>query len=108
MKYYRDLRGDVTGFATRPYRSLDVWRVLQRQVLYIGEINDSQKAAWTRAIKVFADDGEAPQVAIFPDDRAAPPLQCEAVLIRVSELSVHRPRQWGACWLALELRGQLA
>ena len=82
-------------------------RVLQRQVLYLGEINDSQKAAWTRAIEVFADDGEASQVAIFPDDRTAPQLDCEVVQIRLSELSLHRPRQWGACWLALELWGQL-
>ena len=82
-------------------------RVLQRQVLYLGEINDSQKAAWTRAIEVFADDGEARQVAIFPDDRAAPALDCEVVRIRLSELSLHHPRQWGACWLALELWGQL-
>ena len=82
-------------------------RVLQRQVLYLGEINDSQKAAWARAIQVFGDDGEAQQVAIFPDDRAAPALDCEVVQIRLSELSLHRPRQWGACWLALELWGQL-
>jgi hypothetical protein len=81
--------------------------VLQRQVLYLGEINDSQKAAWTRAIEVFAEDGEAAQVALFPDDRPAPELDCEVVQIRLSELSLHRPRQWGACWLALELWGQL-
>jgi hypothetical protein len=82
-------------------------RMLQRQVLYLGEINASQKAAWARAIEVFADDGEAQQVAIFPDDRPAPELHCEVVQIRLSELSLHRPRQWGACWLALELWGQL-
>ncbi len=82
-------------------------RVLQRQVLYLGEISDSQQAAWARAIEVFADDGEARQVAIFPDDRAAPALDCEVVQIRLSELSLHRPRQWGACWLALELWEQL-
>jgi transposase len=82
-------------------------RVLQRQVLYLGEINDSQKAAWTRAIEIFADDGQAAQVAIFPDDRAAPELDCEVVQIRLSELSLHRPRQWGACWLALALWDQL-
>jgi hypothetical protein len=41
-------------------------RVLQRQVLYLGEINDSQKAAWTRAIEGFGDEGEARQVALFP------------------------------------------
>jgi hypothetical protein len=82
-------------------------RVLQRQVLYLGEINDSQKAAWTRAIEVFADEGEARQMAIFPDDRVAPELACEVVQIRLCELSVHRPRQWGACWLALNLWEQL-
>jgi hypothetical protein len=82
-------------------------RVLQRQVLYLGEINDSQKAAWTRAIEVFADDGGASQMAIFPDDRETSRLDCEVVQVRLSELSLHRPRQWGACWLALELWGQL-
>jgi hypothetical protein len=82
-------------------------RVLQRQVLYLGEINDNQRAAWTRAIEVFADEGEARQMAIFPDDRTAPQLDCEVVQIRLSELSLHRPRQWGACWLALELWEQL-
>jgi hypothetical protein len=82
-------------------------RVLQRQVLYLGEINDSQQAAWTRAIEVFGDDGQPQQVAIFPDDRTAPPLDCEVVQIRLSELSLHRPRQWGACWLALALWTQL-
>jgi hypothetical protein len=82
-------------------------RVLQRQVLYLGEINDSQKAAWTRAIEVFAEAGQARQVAIFPDDRPAPELDCEVVQIRLSELSLHRPRQWGTCWLALALWEQL-
>jgi hypothetical protein len=46
-------------------------------------------------------------VALFPADRVAPGLACEVVQIRLSELSWHRPRQWGACWLALELWGQL-
>jgi hypothetical protein len=82
-------------------------RVLQRQVLYLGEINDSQKAAWTRAIEVFIDEDGARQMAIFPDDRRAPELDCEVVQIRLGELSLHRPRQWGACWLALELWEQL-
>ena len=91
------------------------WRVGARRtvgccsvkVLYLGEINDSQKAAWTRAIEVFAEAGPARQVAIFPDDRPAPELDCEVVHIRLSELSWHRARQWGACWLALELWDQL-
>jgi hypothetical protein len=68
-------------------------RVLQRQVLYLGEINDSQKAAWTRAIEVLTDEDGARQMAIFPDDRTAPELAWEVVQIRLGELSLHRPRQ---------------
>ena len=45
-------------------------RVVQRQVLYLGEINDSQQAAWSRAIEVFDEDAEHPtQIALFPEDR---------------------------------------
>jgi hypothetical protein len=84
-------------------------RVVQRQVLYLGEINDSQRAAWCRTIKVFAEGHDQPtQIAIFPEDRNAPTLDCDVVQIRLSELQLHRPRQWGACWLACQLWDQLA
>jgi hypothetical protein len=84
-------------------------RVVQRQVLYLGEINDSQRAAWCRTIEVFDEDQDKPtQLAIFPEDREAPELTCEVVQIRLSDLQLHRPRQWGACWLACQLWDQLA
>jgi hypothetical protein len=53
-------------------------RVVQRQVLYLGEINDSQRAAWTKAIEVFDEDaGQPKQIALFPEDRVAPALDCD-------------------------------
>jgi hypothetical protein len=83
-------------------------RVVQRQVLYLGEINDSQKAAWCRCIEVFETPrGEWRQVVLFPEDRVAPELAHEAVHVRLHELKVERPRQWGACWLSGELWQQL-
>jgi Transposase DDE domain len=83
-------------------------RVIQRQVLYLGEINDSQKAAWCRSIEVFeSGSGQARQVALFPEDRKAPELAEEIIHIRLDQLQVKRPRQWGACWLACELWQQL-
>ncbi len=83
-------------------------RVIQRQVLYLGEINDSQKAAWCRCIEVFEEPGgEWRQVALFPEDRQAPELAQEVVHVRLSELKVERPRQWGACWLSGQLWQQL-
>lgn len=84
-------------------------RVVQRQVLYLGEINDSQRAAWCRTIEVFDEEqAQSRQLAIFPEDRQAPTLTCEVVQIRLSDLQLHRPRQWGACWLACQLWEQLA
>jgi hypothetical protein len=91
-------------------RRLADGRVAQRHVLYLGEINDAQERAWTRSIQVFADGDPQPQtVALFPEDRAAPITVDDAsiVRLRLKQLSVHRPRQWGACWLALQLWKEL-
>ena len=82
-------------------------RVVQRQVLYLGEINDGQKAAWCRTIDVLQTDSSAKQMALFPTDRQAPELDCEVVQVKLNEIRLHRPRQWGACWLALKLWEQL-
>ena len=79
-------------------------RVVQRHVLYLGEINDAQRAAWCRSIEVFDEDrSAASQIALFPEDRLAPPLACEVVQVKLSGLQLRRARQWGACWLACEL-----
>ena len=80
-------------------------RVVQRQVLYLDEINDSQRAAWCRSIEVVEGASRSKQVALFPEDREAPELECEVVQVRLAELTLHAPRQWGACWLALTLLG---
>ncbi len=82
-------------------------RVVQRHVLYLGEINDSQRAAWARAIEIFGDGGGAKQIALFPEDRVAPALPCDVVSIRLSGMRLRRPRQWGGCWLAMLLWDEL-
>src|SRR6202163_1339214 len=83
-------------------------RKVQRHVLYLGEINDSQRAAWCQTIEAFDETGPASrQIALFPEDRAAPPLDCDVVHVRLSGLRLHRPRQWGGCWLAFHLWDQL-
>ena len=83
-------------------------RRVQRHVLYLGEINDSQRAAWQKSIEVFENDGKEPtQMSIFPDDRTPQGGREPVIQVRLNELELHRPRQWGACWLALELWRQL-
>jgi len=80
-------------------------RVLQRHVLYLGEINSSQELAWRRSIEVLDEGTQAARtLALFPEDR------CEGVVpdasivrLKLAQLRLERPRQWGACWLALRL-----
>ena len=83
-------------------RRLDDGRVVQRRVLYLGEINSSQAAAWRKAIEVFDEaSGEPRPLALFPEDRgAAAADDAAAVRVCLSALTLRRPRQWGACWLA--------
>jgi transposase len=80
-------------------------RVVQRQVLYLGEINASQREAWRKTIEL-QDAGTRRQVALFPAG-LLPVDDVDAIGVRLSELSLRRPRQWGACWLALQLWQQL-
>jgi transposase len=84
-------------------------KVVQRQVLYLGEINDSQHEAWCRQIEAFDESAErSTQLSLFPADRAVPEhAQAHGVQVRLDAMQLHRPRQWGACWLTCELYEQL-
>jgi len=54
-------------------------RVVQRHVLYLGEINDAQRAAWCRSIEVFDEDqGSSGQ------------MRCSRRIVR--------PRNWRVRW----------
>lgn len=83
-------------------------RVVQRHALYLGEINDSQQEAWRKTIEIFEEGQARPRtVALFPEERIGAVDDADIVRIRLSQLSLHRPRQWGSCWLAVQLWEQL-
>ncbi len=84
-------------------------RVVQRQVLYLGEINDTQELAWRKSIEVLEDGAAEPRtLALFPEDRCEGLLaDASIVRLKLSQLRLARPRQWGACWLALTLWREL-
>ena len=79
--------------------------VVQRHVLYLGEINSSQAAAWRKAIEVLDDHTGRPRtMALFPEDRCSGlTAGASVVQLRLSKMRLCRPRQWGACWLAGQL-----
>jgi transposase len=85
-------------------------RVVQRPLLYLGEINDSQELAWRKSIAVLEEGAAAPRpLSLFPEDRCEGVLPDAAVVrLKLAELRLCRPRQWGGCWLAVNLWRELA
>lgn len=84
-------------------------RVLQRHVLYLGEINSSQERAWRRSIEVLDEARQAARtLSLFPEDRCEGVIPDESIVrLKLAQLRLERPRQWGACWLTLGLWQQL-
>jgi len=82
-------------------------RCIQRQVLYLGEINDSQRQAWQKSVEVFEAGKQPVQMAIFPEDRLPENSAIPTIQIKLHEMRLENPRQWGACWLAHRLWQEL-
>ena len=81
--------------------------IYQRPVLYLGEINDQQESNWRKTISVFSEDNEPEVMELFPDDVAPKNSGGPIVQIRLREMELLNPRQWGACWLACHLYQKL-
>lgn len=83
-------------------------RVVQKHVLYLGEINDSQKEAWWRSIEILEKGKRTPRrVSLFPEDRQVQSSEHDVIHVHVNRMRLERPRQWGACWMVLQLWDQL-
>src|SRR6201997_5946300 len=79
-------------------------RVVQRPLLYLGEINDSQELAWRKSIAVLEEGAAAPRpLSLFPEDRCEGGVADAAVVrLKLAELLLGRPRPWGGGWLGGE------
>jgi hypothetical protein len=83
-------------------------RVVHRTVVYLGEINDTQQAAWRKTLEVF-DEGQQnfTTLSLFPDDREVAGIDVDTVQVKLSEMRLERPRAFGGCWLGCALWRQL-
>ncbi len=83
-------------------------KTVQRTVLYLGEINDQQQAAWRKTLAVFDEEQQDyANLSLFPDDREIPAEAVDSLQVKMSGLELRRPRLFGSCWLACELWQQL-
>ncbi len=76
-------------------------RRVERHIFYLGEINDSQREGWLKLIEAFdVTSQQQTKLALFASEQPVPTHAADfAVQVRLSEFSIHRPRQWGACWV---------
>ena len=89
-------------------RRLRVGHTTQRTVLYLGEVNDTQQAAWRKSLEVVNEvDQCIEQIYLFPEDREIPPDVLNGLQIKLSELTLQHPRAFGDCWLGCRLWDEL-
>jgi transposase len=83
-------------------------QTVQRTVLYLGEINDSQEASWRRTLQVFDESQQQyTTLSLFPEDREIPAESSNSIQVKLSEMELRRPRAFGNCWLGCALWRQL-
>ena len=75
----------------------------QRTLCYLGELNSSAQSRWLRTIEVFNEQGEAQQLKLFPSQVEPPADDPDVARVLVNQVRLERTRQFGACWLGLEL-----
>lgn len=76
-------------------------KMVQRTVLYLGEVNDQQAAAWRKSLEVFDEDQQSSRIlSLFPEDREIPPDAADGLPVKLSALELRRARAFGNCWLA--------
>ncbi len=80
---------------------------MHRTVVYLGEINDSQQAAWRKTLEVFDEkQQDFATLSLFPDDREIA-ADVDTLQVKLGEMQLERPRAFGGCWLGCELWRQL-
>jgi transposase len=77
-------------------------RVVQRHVLYLGKLTPAQELIWQKTAEEFGQ--ETPPSPSLPGLATARELQrkeAAAIAVHLKHFRIERPRQWGACWVAL-------
>ncbi len=75
----------------------------QKTLCYLGELNSSAQARWLKTIEVFNEQGEAQQLKLFPAHVEPPRDDPQVARVLLNKVRLERTRQFGSCWLGLEL-----
>src|SRR3954465_15522903 len=75
----------------------------QKTLCYLGELNSSAQARWLKTIEVFNEQGGGQQLRRFPSQVEPPPHDAQVARVLLNKVRLERTRQFGSCWLGLEL-----
>src|SRR6266487_2269824 len=75
----------------------------QKTLCHLGELNSSAQARWLRTVEVYNEQGEAQQLKLFPAHVKPPPDDPEVARVLLNQVRLERTRQFGACFLGLDL-----
>lgn len=79
----------------------------QRTLCYLGELNGSAQARWLKTIEVFNEQGESRQLKLFPAEVEPPEDDPNVARVLLNKVRLERSRQFGNCYVGLELWKQL-
>ena len=92
---------DHRYFSVVENRRVSSGKTVQRTVVYLGEINDTQQTAWLKTLDVFDEQEQHSRtLSLFPDDREIPERTVDRLQVKLSGLELRRARAFGDCWLA--------
>ena len=77
-------------------------RVVQRHVLYLGKLTSAQELSWEKTAAQFEDKPRLGQALPgLATERELQRKAAAAIAVHLKHFRIERPRQWGACWVAL-------
>lgn len=89
-------------------RKISRGRHIEKIVLYLGEISDSQKKSWEKSIQVLNEDNKPAYKTLFAiDNETQVRYNVDTIPVKLSKMKLSKPRAFGDCWLGCEIWDQL-
>src|SRR5437773_5745647 len=99
---------DHRYFSVVENRRVASGKTVQRMVVYLGEINDTQQTAWLKTLDVFDEQEQrSSALRLFPEDREVPESAVESLQVKLSGLELRRARAFGNCWMGCQVWREL-
>ncbi len=103
-KHQRKKNGKYhTYYSIAEKRKVSGGRYVEKRVLYLGEISDSQKS-WEKSIEIINEDNQPVRKALFacdPDSQTHH--EVDTIPVKLSKMKLENPRAYGDCWLGCEI-----